>query len=218
MTAKDRSHHRKRMRNTTLSIFLVLLISGCARKFHEIDPSIYNFENEKLLTEGVQVSYFYDVQQNVRNKPYARKERNKSLKLIAIKIKNNSDSSLLITRDNFFIKTFSGKNIQILYPIEYTKAIRQKSEFFVLFYGLAGIGYEWGESNGQGYSNFTYNFIPLLIGIGNAVVAETSNSKQKNNLAETNIFNKTISPGASLYGLLAIEESGFPELFFHSGK
>lgn len=103
-----------------------------------------------------------------------------------------------------------------MYPIDYTKAIRQNLNS--LCYGLAGIGYEWGESNGQEYSNFTYNIIPLLIGIGNAVVAENSNSKQKNNLEETEIFNKTISPGASLYGLVAIEESGFPELFFLSEK
>lgn len=193
---------------------LLLLFTSCARTYHVIEPSLYNYENKKTLTDEVSISYYYNVQHQGNNKPYARKERKKHKRLVAIKMVNNSDSVITLSQENFYIKTSSGRDIRIIDDVTYTKAIRQYSETFVLFYGLAGISYRWESVNGQVSTELTYNPIPLIIGIGNAIYAEISNSKQKQNLANNQIFNKPIHPKSSLYGLIAIEEAGYPELNF----
>lgn len=195
-------------------LVITVLFSGCARTYHAIRPEIYNYDNKKFVTEELNVSYFYDVQNHSRNKRYARKERKQDFKLMAIKVENNSDSILILTRDNFYIKTASGRDIKIVAPEMYTKLVRQYSETFVLFYGIAGIGYTWGEENGEKFSKVTYSPLPLIIGVGNAIYAGISNSNQKKNLIEKDIFNKPIYPKSSIYGLIAISESGFPELNF----
>jgi hypothetical protein len=157
----------------------------------------------------------YGMQEFVQNKKYARKERKKNIKLISVKIENLSDAPITINAGNFLIKTATGRDIPIIPAEEYTQKIRQYSETFVLFYGLAGIGYvSTTTPEGQTTSEWTYSPIPLIIGIGNAIFASVANSNQKKNLAENNIFGKTIQPKSSIYGLIAIKEQSFPELNF----
>ena len=202
------------MRKLFPIFLLIILITSCARSYHTIYPEFYNYDNKKPFIEGITVSYFYDVQNHVRNKPYARKERKNGLKLVAIKVENKSDSAITLTRQNFNIQTSSGRNIYILENSAYTSIIRQFPETFIIFYGLAGIQYEWGNVNGESYSRVTYNPIPIIVGIINAIIAGNSNSKQKENLEKNEIFNRTIHPNSSIFGLIAIKEAGYPELNF----
>jgi hypothetical protein len=195
-------------------LVFAIALSSCARTYHAINPAVWNYDNSKVIADNVIISYRYDVQNAVQNKPYARKETKKNLKLLAIRIENNSKSPIQFKKENFVIKTNNGRDIKIVDPLLYTKKIRQYSETFVLFYGLAGIGYQWGEINGESYSQFTYNFIPLIIGVGNAIFGEISNGKQKEEILEKQIFDKTILPGERFYGIITIEEVSFPELNF----
>jgi len=192
-----------------------LMLFSCARSFHTINPAIYNFDNNKVLAEDINISYKYGCQELAQNKPYSRKERIKNIKLISIKIENQSNSEVTINKDNFVIKTASGRDIVIISSEEYSKAIRQYSETFALFYGLAGITYlSITTPEGKTTTEWGYNPIPLVIGLGNAIFAEVANSNQKKNLALYNIFGKTIMPNSTIYGLLAINETSFPELNF----
>jgi hypothetical protein len=195
-------------------LFLAILAS-CARSFHTLNPTMYYFDNTKPLTEEINVSYLYDIQNISRNKPYARKERKKYIKLVALKIDNNSDKELILTRDNFAIKTSSGRDIEIISNEQYNKAIRQYSGTYALFYGLSGFGYEWGEVNGEEYSTLSYNFLPLIIGVGNAFFAEASNNNQKQNMNNLQIYGKSLKPHSSMHGLIAIKDMGYPELNFY---
>jgi len=192
----------------------MFLITGCARTYHVINPSILHHENKKTLKKDVDISYLYNVQNLMQNKPYERKENKKNIHLLSVRIENNSNSPITITKENFQIKTSSGKEIKIIDPLLYSKTIRQYSETFLLFYGLSGIGYEWGTVNGESYSKLTYSPLNLIIGIGNTIFAENSNAKQKKNLIENDIFNKTIHPHSSITGLIAVYTLSYPELNF----
>lgn len=203
------------MKNLTQLFLLITLFTSCARTYHTISPALYNFDNKKSLTENINVSYMHDVQQLNDNKPYARKERKKDIKLVAIKVENLSDTTITLTSSNFFIKTGSGRDIPIISPNEYTKKIRQYSETFILFYGLAGAGIIAEETpEGDVNTKFYYNPIPGLIGLGNAIFAATSNSKQTKNIASNSIFNKPIQPNSSIYGLIPIQDHTYSELNF----
>jgi hypothetical protein len=171
------------------------------------------------ITDEVNTSYLYDVQNKEQNKPYARKERKKGMKLIAVSIENNGEYPITLTKENFFIQTHSQKTIRIIDSELYAQTIRQFSEVFLLAYGIAGIGVIVEQQSNFGgttttETSVTYNPIPLCIGIGNAIFAGSSNKNQKTNLIENNIFNTPILPKTTLYGLVAIDETSYPELDF----
>lgn len=193
---------------------LMILFSGCARTYNTINPAMYNFENKKDASESITVSYLYNLQEINSNKPYARKERKKHIRLVALKIENNSDEQEILDPSNFIIKSSGGRNIRVIPPEEYCKEIRQYSETFVLFYALGGIGYKYENVNGETTHEFAYNPIPAVIGLGNAIFAENANRKQKKNLIEHNVFNKPIPGKSSIYGLIAIDDPTFSELNF----
>jgi len=206
------------MRKIFQFLVLTFIFSSCARKYHNINPSRYTYENKMAITDEVNTSYLYDVQNKEQNKPYARKERKKGMKLIAVSIENNGEYPITLTKENFFIQTHSQKTIRIIDSELYAQTIRQFSEVFLLAYGIAGIGVIVEQSNFGGTTttetSVTYNPIPLCIGIGNAIFAGSSNKNQKTNLIENNIFNTPILPKTTLYGLVAIDETSYPELDF----
>jgi hypothetical protein len=203
------------MRRVLIFVAIGVIFSGCARTFFSIDPSAISYTGTKHLADDVYITYRYNVQEMNANRPYARKERKKDMRLIAVEIRNNSTTEFILNRDSLSILTPTGGEVQVLETGTYTKAIRQYSETFVIFYGLAGFGVAWGsDSNGEEFFNMSYNPIPLAVGVGNAIFAESSNSKQKRNLLAFEIFDKPIEPGEKLYGLLPVQTEGHPELIF----
>ena len=203
------------MKRVFILVTIGVILSSCARTYYAIDPSAIEYTGTKKLADDVYITYRYNVQEMNANRPYARKERKKDMRLIAVEISNNRTTEFTLNRDSLSILTTLGGEVQFLETRQYTKAIRQYSETFVIFYGLAGIGAAWGsDPNGEGFFNMSYNPIPLAVGVGNAIFAESSNSKQKRNLRAFEIFDKPVAPGKKLHGLLPVQTEGLPELIF----
>jgi hypothetical protein len=155
-----------------------------------------------------------------RNPPAIRKETKKGVQLIAVRIDNNSNHYIQLNESRFSVSTSSGRSIAILSPEQYFKATRQQPETFIFFYSIAGIGYFEEETTSYPSGNtttrgrITYSPLPPAIGILNAIVAGSANSRERANLENNQIFERPIPPNTSLYGLLAISNHQYSELVF----
>jgi len=82
------------MTNTITKIFaiaIVFILSGCAASYKPIYPVSLNYDSHQS-EDGVELSYKYDVLRQNGNKKYAKKEDKKGVKLVALKITNNTQS------------------------------------------------------------------------------------------------------------------------------
>ncbi len=204
--------------NKALKLFLIFLfislISGCARSYHIINPTTVYYNNTKPLTEDVKISYKYDEQLNARNKRYSKKEKKNNMALIAVKVENNSNSTLVLNSNNFQVFTSSGTTLPFISGNTYTEVVKQITGIYLL-YGIAGLSYSWGtDVNGNEFKEITFNPIPLLIGLGNTLLAHFANKSQIKSIQLNRILDKPILPGSSLSGFLILPVSGYPELNF----
>ena len=212
----------------SLTILLALfgivsfIFSGCARVYHTIDPDLHRFENKKELMENVDIYYSYGAQKMAGNKPATRKENKRGVTLIAVQIHNNSDEPVRLSENLFSIHSGSGRMIAILNSLSYMDATQQSAPSFVIWYGLAGIGYTRESSTGPSgtatTNTFTWSPLPLAIGVINAIIAGVANKKQRDNLFVESIFDRTIAPKSVLSGLIPIGENRYSELHFSYGE
>jgi hypothetical protein len=176
-------------------------------------PSL-NYYETKTVNETLRVAYRYHVQEITNNRYYAKKETRYDLASVAVKIENLSSVPITITRKNF--KIYSG-NLEkvVMSPAMYASKVKQRVGVHMLhaLWGPWGISYSedtYGKSEVHGY------YIPagLIVGIGNAVRASNANKENKATLEIYEIWNKEISPGKTLYGLITIESHSDEPLSF----
>jgi hypothetical protein len=201
--------------NKTLGIILLaIIISSCARRYNVINTKIMNYYN-KQVSENVEFSYIYDIQFDAGNKRYTIKEKKNNLAAIAIKITNNRDSAIHITRSNLNVKSENGDNVPFIDPKIYCKRVRQSSEIFLL-YAIMGVSVITTEDEkGNVDSEFYYNPLYAGIALGNFIAGEVANSKHKKYITQNQVFDKTVQPGQTVYGILIIPENNYPKLVFH---
>ena len=79
---------------TSLLFIVVLYLTGCASNYKTIQPRGINYisTNEN---DGISLQYRYDL----LDKKYEKKEEKNGVKLVAIKITNNSDQDLIFGKD-----------------------------------------------------------------------------------------------------------------------
>lgn len=77
---------------------MILLMASCAVSYRTIRPESLNYPST-VTEDGMQIPYKYDVFRSSGNKRYANKEINQGLRLIAIQIKNLSDTTIRLSRD-----------------------------------------------------------------------------------------------------------------------
>ncbi|MBN1182680.1 MAG: hypothetical protein JXB49_10360 [Bacteroidales bacterium] len=198
-------------------LIFTFMFSGCAFIYHNVDPVKYNMNTPKDLGNGLIVSYQHDMQGLNNNKQYDKKERKKDASLLAIQIENYSQDTVVLTKFNFHVRNSNGNNVAILSPKEYKNRIRLHSEGYSLI-GLAGIGYYHSENPyGKVESGFTYNILPLVGGGLVMWFAEMTNGILYSNVQKQYILGKTIPPGSSVKGLIAVSERKFTGLEFIYG-
>lgn len=82
-------------------LILTCVLGGCASSYRPIRPSTLNY-TAPVFGNGIGLSYKYDVLKERRNKKYAAKEADHGLKLIAVKLTNNTDTVINVGRDLIF--------------------------------------------------------------------------------------------------------------------
>lgn len=199
----------KQLLTNTILIFIgAILFSSCAANYKTVRPNALNYNNISS-DSSLTFSYKYDVLMEAGNKRYAKKEQKKNVKVVAVKITNNTPNDLTFSSD---IKLYSGMQEAVLVdPVVVHKELKQTVPTYLLYALFTSMRIY--ISNGDGVKTIP---IGLLLGpglaIGNMVEAGSSNTRLRNDMLRYNILNKTIKPGETVTGLIGLREIGFNPL------
>lgn len=200
------------MKRKWIVIFISLAMFGCAAGYKPISPTNLNYRTNSL-NEGVHFSYKYDVLAEKGNKKYARKEISNNLKLVAVKISNYTDKSLVVGQD---INFYSGYNL--LVPVDpniIKKEIKQSSASYLLYLLLTPLKLYVSTTNENGVSVETY---PIGYGLGpglsliNMAISAGSNQKFADEINNYSLIGTEIKKGETVYGLVGFRDLGYDHI------
>jgi hypothetical protein len=186
-----------------LGLFIVTLyISGCASSYNMIMPPMLSYPN-KSVSDSVSLYYCYKILEESDNRKYARKERKSGIKVVAVKIVNNSTRAVSFKNN---LQLFAGSglvlpkdNTLIYYDLK--QSVPSYMVYLVLF-PMHKITVNFG-----GPANvFPFGFVVApLFAATNMIKAAHANNLFRFELDKFNIVNQDIPPGETVYGLMCIE-------------
>ncbi|MAN28877.1 MULTISPECIES: hypothetical protein [Mesonia] len=196
----------KRILPISLCLILTLLTS-CASKYKLINPEKINYVS-KNENKDVSLEYKYDL----LHKKYAKKEENKDIKVVAVKITNNSDRDLTLGRD-MKLAFDNGNDIHILESEKVFDELKQKPAFYLFYLLLTPLNLYTTNSRGE-----TEDSVPigLIVGpglaAGNLLGASGANKNFKEELMHYDIYGMEIPKGQTKYGLIGIKSDSYETL------
>jgi|GEM_PF-4365698 len=204
------------MKKTLYFCLIGLAAVGCAGPYRALTPSTLNFQNRNSVpTAQLEISYLYDIQGLTKNKRYSKKERKFGYAAVALRIDNKSSQTVKITKENLKILA-NGVSKSFVDPNVYALKVKQTSATYLL-HGLWGpwrYSYMENLSTGERETEFKYLPVGLAIGIINLIIAESSNKKHRQTLEQNTIFDRSIEPGGTLYGIVIIPSGSYEPLSF----
>jgi hypothetical protein len=187
-------------------LFSVLLLAGCASGYNVINPSTLNYKSTSS-DKTVTLDYKY----NLLSGKYQRKETRKNIRLVAVKITNNSASDLVVGKD-LKLTYGNGKEVQIVDNDRVYSELKQQPGYYLFYLLLTPFKFTT-TSNG-----IQTNSIPLGYAIGpgiaggNIIAASSANGNFKNDLMKYQIMGTTVKSGSSAYGLVGISSDSFDNI------
>ncbi|MBE15807.1 MAG: hypothetical protein ABNH00_14610 [Dokdonia sp.] len=203
------------MRLSRLICYAVILFAftNCASSYKTISPKTLIYVS-KTATEDVALEYKY----NLLDKKYKKKEDKKGIKLVAVKITNNSGKDLTFGKDLKLVYE-NGDQVFVLDNDRVYNTLRQKPASYLWYLLLTPTMLNTTSSNSSssGIGEET-NSIPigLVIGpgltAGNMIAASSANKKFEEELMIYNIYGTLIKNGATEYGLIGIDSDFYEAL------
>jgi hypothetical protein len=197
----------------------VILMSSCASSYKTISPENMHYE-VKSESNNVILYYRHGVLGERRNKKYVKKESRNFIKVVAVKLTNNTGTMIDVNRD---VKLFSGPNQ--FSPLEPTLAhsrLKQGVPIYLLYMLFTPMKLvQTSIVNGQP-TETSSTPIGFILGPGltlyNIVKAGSANQKMLQNLQKYSLLNKQVGPGESIYGLVVIPNSSYHPLTIKVGE
>jgi len=191
------------------TIFLsVIFWGGCASTYKPINPpAVYYSAHD--LKDGISFSYKFDVLREKGNKKYYKKEYKKGLKVIAVKVTNNTDTTITIGQDVAF---YYGRNeLMLVDQVVMKKSIKQIAPAYLPYLLLTFLRLNvYTETSSDSYP------IGLAIGpglaVGNMICAGTANDNLLSELTRYSLINKEIKRGETAYGIIGIRTLEYPTI------
>ncbi|GEO04965.1 hypothetical protein AAE02nite_26290 [Adhaeribacter aerolatus] len=187
-----------------LFVAVCLFLSGCASSYKSINPQKVPFgftEN----TDDVQFSYAYDVLSLKRNKKYVKKERKHGMRVVAVRITNNTNKALRLNEN---LKLIVGNNQTVpVSPSIVAQNIKQGTWIYLLYLPLNFTVGATTNTNNYGKVETTGGTtLPTgpVISLANILVASSANKNFREDLQQFNLLDKTIEPGQTVYGLITL--------------
>ncbi len=200
----------KSITKITLSVISVVLMS-CASGYKVITPKSINYIS-KSMSDNITLEYKYDL----LDKKYAKKEVKKGVKLVAVKIVNNSDRDMVLGRDMNLIFE-NGNSVNILENDKAFKTLKQSPASYLWYLLLTPLNFYTYETNSRGVEETTSSTpIGLILGPGlaggNMIASGSANKKFKEDLSKYNIYGEVISKGETKFGLIAVLTDSYEAL------
>jgi hypothetical protein len=189
----------------------VLLLNSCASGYKKIQPKTINFvsrsENNSIVLE-----YKYDLLE----KKYKKKEMNNGLKVIAVKVTNNSTNDLVFGKD-IQLTYENGNELNLLETNVVYKAIKQSPASYLWYLLLSPMQFQTMTTNSNGQQQTSSSTpVGLVIGPGlaggNMIAASSANKNFYNDLLENDIIGKVIKKGETVYGIIGIRSNNYDSI------
>ena len=190
----------------TFLFIAILTLTNCASGYKMIEPKSINYVSTNE-TQNVKLEYKYDL----LDKKYAKKELKKGVKLVAVKITNNSEKDLMFGRDAKLTYE-NGTEIFVMENEKVFTTLKQSPASYLWYLLLTPMNLYTAE-NGQQTSSTPIGLVvgPGLAG-GNMIAAGSANKKFKTEMLEYNINGTLIKKGETKYGLIGIKADSFDSL------
>lgn len=185
---------------------IIIILNSCASGYQMINPNSLNY-NSIDTKNGISLKYKYDL----LNKKYAKKETKKGVKIVAIKITNNSENDIVFGKD-MKLAYENGNELYIMENNKVFKSLKQNTITYLLYLLLTPMTFNKTTSNENGVKTSSTP-IGLVIGPGlaggNMIVAGSANKKFKTELLEFNLNGITIKKGETTSGLIGIKSDNY---------
>jgi hypothetical protein len=202
-----------RILKITLLFLSIISLTSCASGYKKIAPKAINYLSNNI-DNGVKLEYKYDL----LHKKYAKKEEKKGIKLVAVKITNESDKDIMFGKDTKL--TFeNGKEVFVMENDKVFKTLKQSPASYLFYLLLSPINfYTTKTTYNNGYQQSSSSSFPvgLILGPGiaggNMLAASSANANFKSELMVYNINGTVIKVGETKYGLIGIKSDSFDAL------
>jgi hypothetical protein len=198
---------------------LLGIISSCAASYKSVAPETFSY-NSKHTLDSVELQYKYAVLRDRGNNKMANKEDKRNIKLVAVKITNNSNDNITVGEQ---YKFFSGnKELELLRPEYIQQTVKQNSLSYLPYLLLTfwQLQVTVSKQNEYGSIEDKTNVFPigLVVGPGitafNIIKASKSNNKFLDELNKYSLINQPIKPGETKFGLIGIDAGDYDPLMF----
>jgi hypothetical protein len=195
------------MKQITFLLLSVFMLCSCASGYKKINPATLNYVS-KNIGNNIFLEYKYDLLSN----KYKKKETKKEVRLIAVKITNNTNKDLVFGK-NFQLIYENGSALNILPTEKIYKQLKQSPASYLLYLLLTPLQISNGSSTNsyqQSNSSFPIGYAigPGLAG-GSVYESSHANKNFKNDLNEFDINGKTIKKGETIYGLIGLNSKSY---------
>lgn len=190
-----------------LYLSVVILMTSCASGYRSITPATLNYLS-KNTDKGVDLEYKYEL----LNKKYKKKEVARGIRLVAVKLTNNSNRDLTFGRD-LKLTYDDGTDLYIMDNEHVFTSLKQSAASYLWYLLLTPLNL-YTTSSSNGYARET-NSVPigLVVGPGlaggNMIAVGSANKKFKKNLLDYNINNTIIKKGETMSGLIGVKSDGY---------
>jgi len=195
----------------TLLLITIASFTSCASGYKMIEPETINYISTNE-SDNVKLEYKYDL----LHKKYAKKEEKKGVKLVAVKITNNSGKDVMFGRDAKLTYE-NGTEVYVMENKKAFKTLKQSPASYLWYLLLTPVNLYTTDTNSNGFQEETSSTpIGLILGPGlaggNMIAASSANKKFKEELLEYNVNGTIIKNGETKYGLIGIEADSFDAL------
>jgi len=192
----------------TFLLSSLLILTSCASKYKMINPNTLNYLSNNT-SQKVTLEYKY----NLLTKKYAKKETKKGIKVIAVKLTNNSESDLVFGKD-IKLAYENNSELYIMENEKIFKSLKQNTATYLLYLLLTPMNFYTTNTNSYGIQEETSSTpIGLVVGPGlaggNMIAAGSANKKFKTELLDFNIYGAIIKKGETKYGLIGVKSDSY---------
>lgn len=196
---------------SSLLVF-ALLLNSCASGYHKINPKSLYYSS-KSEVGNIALEYRYDLLE----KKYKKKETNNEIKLVAIKITNNSEKDIVFGKDVKLIYD-STNDAYIMNTDKVYRTIKQNPASYLWYLLLSPLQlYSGTKTTNNGYYTETKPASVFPIGLilgpglagGNMIAASSANENFKKELTEYDLNGKTIKKRETAYGLVGLYSKNY---------
>tara|TARA_B100000809_G_C15076712_1_gene508098 strand:+ start:724 stop:1347 length:624 start_codon:yes stop_codon:yes gene_type:complete len=199
----------KKLAKTGIIVVITLLMNSCASSYSTINPDRLNYISNDISQE-VTLEYKYGLLES----KYAKKEVKRGVRLIAVKITNNSKKDLVFGKD-ITLTYENGNELSFLENKKTYSTLKQNTLGYLFYLLLTPMTFNKTSATNNGIET---NSTPIGYAVGpglafgNMIAAGSANKKFKKELLDYNIFGTTINSGKTVVGLIGVYSYSYDAL------